>query len=264
MNASFLRDVGAANYPPEGVGVLLGVFAKHWTPGRAKTRLAATLGAKQAATVSQRLAKATFARLHDVGTGRHSRRRVVAATPGDRLEEVRDELPDGERATDSWEVIGQPSGTLGDRMRWFFDEVRRPGEVAVLLGTDSPDFPRHAIHEAVERLREPGPRSRTVLGPSDDGGYWLVGVRGETPPIFGSLPWSQPELFEATLERLEKASAAGDADYHLVERWYDVDTEADLIRLRESPANGDPAIESLHRELDGLLGPLRMQRRLRD
>lgn len=239
--------------PPSGGGgdsaraVTIGVFAKHWTPGETKTRLASTLGDETAAEASRLFLGTTVQRISSLGYSN-----TLAFTPAEQSEAF-EELTAGK----PWTVTPQPSGTLGDRMRWFFDRAFWSGSsAAVLLGSDSPDFPVDAVEQAIELLTREKSPMRTVLGPSDDGGYWLVGARIAAPPIFGNLPWSTPELFGATIGRMLAEGWVEDKDFARIGVWSDVDNEEDLatLRARLAGASDDPALAGLKESLDRLLG----------
>jgi len=70
-------------------------------------------------------------------------------------------------------------------------------------------------------------RTRVVLAPSLDGGYYAVGVRGAIPPIFTAIRWGTRSVFDSTIERLERAGIP----YVLGPAWYDVDRWADVMLL---------------------------------
>ena len=67
-----------------------------------------------------------------------------------------------------------------------------------------------------------------VLGPSDDGGYYLIGVRRLYPELFGNMPWSTPQVYNETLRRAAESGLRVGS----LPAWYDVDTPADFERLR--------------------------------
>ncbi|MEK7702241.1 MAG: DUF2064 domain-containing protein, partial [candidate division NC10 bacterium] len=73
-----------------------------------------------------------------------------------------------------------------------------------------------------------------VLGPCDDGGYYLIGVRAPQPLLFEGIPWSTERVTLATLERARGLGLS----VHLLPSWFDVDTEADLRRLHGELAAG--------------------------
>lgn len=228
----------------------VGVFAKHWTPGATKTRLAASIGDESAAKVSRCLSLATLERLSD--TRLEANRRVVAHTPSDSRQQFADLVAE---LNSDWQLSTQADGDLGDRMRSFLDAALKQGSAVLLFGTDSPDMPLDSVIEAAEWLMS-GPEGRKlVLGPTDDGGYWCIGARGCLPPIFDEMPWSQPELLRTTLDRLGSAGWCEGTDYRMLAPWYDVDEAADLRRLRDGLRQGDRVLQGLADEIDALLGP---------
>jgi glycosyltransferase A (GT-A) superfamily protein (DUF2064 family) len=99
---------------------------------------------------------------------------------------------------------------------------------AAIVGCDIPDLDAPAVAEAVHALA----RSEVVLGPSRDGGYWLIGWRGTPPPIWllDGVRWSSPHARADTVARLGRRRVS------LVRMLDDVDEAADLDRLRPSPS----------------------------
>lgn len=121
-------------------------------------------------------------------------------------------------------AFAQPEGDLGARMGGAMEHLFRRGyREVVLIGSDVPHLPRSRIVEAFERLSA---GAKLVLGPAEDGGYYLVGGVA-VPPIFASMRWSDRDVLERTLER---ARAAG-LEPVLLAPAYDLDTEEDLRRL---------------------------------
>ena len=192
---------------------LLGMFAKHWTPGRVKTRLAAPLGETAAAEV-QRL----FVHTLRLRFGTLADERVLVFDPPQCEAEFRPV------AAPQWQVQPQAEGDLGQRMEAFFAAGLARAERVVLIGSDSPDLPTDYVAEAFEALQQ----TDVVLGPACDGGYYLVGVARSVPPIFAGLTWSTATVWSQTTERLRRAGRR----WHALPEWYDVDTADDLIRLR--------------------------------
>ncbi len=207
----------------------LGMFAKFWAPGQVKTRLAATLGAEQAVQLHKVFVQTLlerFARMAD--------RRTIVYSPADRVE------PFAAMAGDGWDLAAQAEGDLGQRMRsWFEFAFAAGARRAVLIGSDSPTLPASFIESAFELLRE----YDAVLGPADDGGYYLVGIARPTPPIFEGMIWSQPTVWGETVARLE----AADWRYAALPRWYDVDEWEDLLRLHAELTGADASDSALAR-----------------
>jgi rSAM/selenodomain-associated transferase 1 len=195
----------------------LGLFAKHWTPGHVKTRLAAGIGTVAATGFHRHCVRVMLQRLQSVADAR-----VVCYWPPEHGEQF-SRLGDGK-----WRFSPQVPGDLGIRMAAYFQDCFDAGYQRVLLmGTDSPNIPLPYLQRAIELLET----RRLILGPTDDGGYYLVGARDKVPPIFEEMPWSSPRLWSATLRRLEASRWQPNVDYEFLPAWYDVDTIYDLKRL---------------------------------
>jgi glycosyltransferase A (GT-A) superfamily protein (DUF2064 family) len=102
---------------------------------------------------------------------------------------------------------------------WAFDQGM---ERVLALGSDSPSLPDTYIDEALELLTE----REVVIGPSTDGGYYLIGLRQRAAGLFAGIAWSTGQVLAQTLERL------GDHSLGLLPMWYDVDTPQDAGLLK--------------------------------
>ena len=100
----------------------------------------------------------------------------------------------------------------------------------IATDSDSPTLPTEHLQEAVERLAATA--ADVVLGPSDDGGYYLIGVRRLYPELFDDMPWSTPQVYDETLKR----TAESGLRVASLPAWYDVDTPAEFERLRAEVA----------------------------
>ncbi len=170
-----------------------------------KTRLAASLGHAAAAR-----AYAAMAREVAAGVRRLSGVRTAWVYDGSR-----DLRWLGVFGGDRWT---QGKGDLGARLTRAFERSFREGARRVcVIGTDSPDLPAGRIKEAFSALR----RSEVVIGPSRDGGYYLLGLRRPRPDLFARIPWSGKGVFAETLRRAPGARVLG--------RHYDVDAPVDLL-----------------------------------
>ena len=191
------------------------LFAKKPAPGAVKTRLQSHLGPSEAARLYEAL-------LLDCATVLHATQaaaKVVAFTPAHAEDVLRTLLaPIG-----AFEYVPQPEGDLGQRMeglmQWAFAQK---AERVVLVGSDSPSLPAAYIDEGLALLRE----KEVVLGPSTDGGYYLVGRRKGESRIFQDVAWSTGMVLEQTLARL------GTQTLGLLPPWYDVDTPAEAGFLK--------------------------------
>jgi rSAM/selenodomain-associated transferase 1 len=214
---------------------LLGMFAKHWTPGRVKTRLAAKLGKVRAAKVQRLFVHTLLNRFravaderilefdppHEVQDFQRAASSLTTLPASSLLNQHEESQP---AANAEWQTQPQAPGDLGERMAAFFDRALARAERVVLIGSDSPDLPSEFVAEAFAALKQ----WDLVLGPADDGGYYLVGAARRLPPIFAGMPWSTANLWSATIQQLQQA----DCRWHALPRWYDVDTAQDLVRLR--------------------------------
>ncbi len=191
----------------------LGLFAKYWQPGRVKTRLAASIGAHAAAKLHQAFVACLAERLKNVAD-----ERVIVFTP----EENRAEFI--ETAGRSWMVQPQSAGDLGQRMRSFFSSALANGaDRVVVIGSDSPTLPIEFIEQAFESLR----RNPVVLGPSRDGGYYLVGLAAPMPDMFLNVEWGTPRVWQQTIACLEREKTP----FTELRPWYDIDEIDDLRQL---------------------------------
>lgn len=198
----------------------VGIFAKFWSPGAVKTRLAAAVGDATASRIYRGFVIALLERLGGLGD-----RQVLAITPADRLSEFV-EIAAG------WTVQPQSSGDLGERMRGYFNRAfaERAASV-VLLGSDSPNLPQTHVSEALAQLDT----HDLVLGPTPDGGYYLIGTRGPLPDIFAGVEWSSPRVWEQTVANAERAGL----QFGVLPQWYDVDDADDLRRLMKDLTDTD-------------------------
>ncbi len=147
-------------------------------------------------------------------------------------------------------LIDQVGEDLGARMRNAIAEAYRLGfGQAVILGTDIPTLPVGHIQEAFKLLK----KHSLVLGPSADGGYYLVGCSGSVPPIFDGIAWGTEQVLTQTLQRI----AGSHLNAALLPFWYDVDTVQDLRFLSQHLAylerwTGKPAAPETSRVLKTL------------
>lgn len=117
----------------------------------------------------------------------------------------------------------QKGGSLGERMRQAFEDRFQEGyERVVIIGSDSPTLPTAYIAQALQSEKE------VVIGPSTDGGYYLIGMQGKVTDIFEGVPWGTDRVLSETLKVLEGQQAQAE----LLPVWYDVDLPEDLRFLK--------------------------------
>jgi hypothetical protein len=120
-----------------------------------------------------------------------------------------------------YECFEQRGQDLGQRIiNAFRDYFKKGYERVVIIGSDSPTLPLEYIRQSFRILGE----KDFVLGPCNDGGYYLVGARKLYEHVFRRIPWDTPEVLNRTLDRLDSRGI----DYFLLPFWYDVDTIDDL------------------------------------
>jgi len=180
-----------------------------------KTRLARDIGLEAAAALYRRLGRQVVSAV--VGSGY---RTVVWFTPLARQAVVRDWL-DGLGVT---AYCPQAGGNLGTRLAYAFGRSFAAGDSAVvIIGTDAPGVNRHIVAAAFRALRA----DDLVLGPSLDGGYYLIGLSAPQPALFRAIPWSTAGVLRATEARARELGLS----FRLLTSLQDVDRAGDARAL---------------------------------
>lgn len=191
------------------------LFVKDPQPGQVKTRLHGCCSPQQAAALYRAFIQDSAAVL----AASAATSKVVAYAPATAAEAVRQLL-----AAEEFEFTPQPEADLGRRMdrllRW---SMARGARRTVIIGSDSPSLPAAYIDQALDLLE----KHRVVLGPSTDGGYYLIGQSAVDSSIFMDIDWSTGRVLEQTLDKV------GTQSLGLLPPWYDVDTppEAGFLRV---------------------------------
>jgi glycosyltransferase A (GT-A) superfamily protein (DUF2064 family) len=143
-------------------------------------------------------------------------------------------------------VHSQKGDGLGLRMLRAAVETFAAGhDRVVIIGTDHPTLPGAFVGEAFRALDEP---MTVVLGPTDDGGYYLIGLNDIIPALFEGLEYGHPDVLR---EAMASAAEAG-TNLVLLPPWYDVDTPDALDRLLRERAAGAPLGPRTTKALDAL------------
>jgi rSAM/selenodomain-associated transferase 1 len=200
------------------------VFGREPVPGRVKSRLAVGIGAEPAANVYSAILE------HTLDAAKTSGARVVLSLA---------EVPSGLWARSLGVVVEiQRGDDLGHRMDDAFARRFAEGEGrVVLVGSDCPWF--SATHAAKASAKLGG--ADAVLGPSSDGGYWLVAQRPPGLALFAGIPWSGPE----TLARTRQRVAALGGTCSELEELVDIDTVDDLELVLDHPRTPEPLRQRL-------------------
>jgi uncharacterized protein len=199
-------------------------MAKAPRPGKVKTRLAPPLTPDQASALNICFIRDTTENIQQVTENSNSAG-LVAYTP------VGDESAFDGLLPSGFQLVAQRGDGFGERLLCACEDLFACGFSAVcLIDSDSPTLPQEALLEAVERLSRAG--DCMVLGGSDDGGYYLIGVKRLHHRLFEQIDWSTERVFEQTLERAREIGLRAE----LLPTWYDVDDAATLERLQRELA----------------------------
>jgi hypothetical protein len=199
-------------------------MAKAPVPGAVKTRLVPPLTEEQAAELYQALLLDQLEHLSALDDAEL----YVAFTPDEAAGLIESLAPAG------FHCFPQHGDDLGARMHEVFAELRRRGHRnSVIIGSDLPPVPLAILRAAFAQLTPM--EKHVVLGPSRDGGYYLVGMNQPIPGIFAGMTWSHDRVLAQTTEKLADMGIA----FGLLPAWFDIDTIADIERLG---AIGDPAV----------------------
>lgn len=182
--------------------------------GTVKTRLQPVLAAEQCAALAECFLRDTVNKVNSLKI-----KLIIAYSPIEKRDVLLEILPEYDN------FIEQKGANLGEKMFHAFEfAFSNNADSVVLIGTDSPTFPKELIVEAFENLSE----NDAVLGATTDGGFYLIGLRRLKKESFENIEWSSPRAFEQTARNTEKA----DLTLSLLPIWFDVDTPEDLKRLK--------------------------------
>ena len=231
------------NLPDQGPHSLcaLAVMTKAPQPGRVKTRLVPPLTPEEAAELNKCFLRDTVAAISSVCSRRpvgdarkmklkdanasHSEAATAACgiavyTPVGAESAYTDILPT------AFSLLPQRGDKFGERLYFAVEDLIKCGfESVCLIDSDSPTVPAANFAEAVELLSTT--EDRVVLGPSDDGGYYLIGVKKPLRRLFDQIDWSTERVLNQTMQRATEIGI----EVKLLPTGYDVDDDASLRRL---------------------------------
>jgi len=196
------------------------VVAKRPTPGKTKTRLSPPLTPELASALYESFLFDTLDQMRQVADSHH----VIAYL---------DEPDYFKRLAPDFELTPQEGDDLGERLDHALTSYLSRGyQHAVIMDSDSPTLPADYLSQAFHVLSE---GADVVLGPCDDGGYYLIGIKRPAPRLLREVHMSTPTVATETI------ALAKDEGLNLISlpTWYDVDDAASLYRLRQE-------IEALH------------------
>jgi uncharacterized protein len=198
------------------------IFARYPTPGLAKTRLIPALGALGAVQIYRQLAEHTVAQAKAL----QGQRRLAIAIYYTGAEASVMAAWLGEELT----YLAQSDGDLGDRLTAAFQTAFDQGyDTAIAIGTDCPELDAITLDQGFAALQD----HPLVLGPANDGGYYLIGLRQPAPALFQNIAWSTATVLAQTVDQ---AAHLGLTPAYLP-TLTDIDTPEDLARWQPIPRN---------------------------
>lgn len=194
------------------------VFTRYPEPGQCKTRLIPSLGAEGAAEMHRWL---TLRALDNARLAAHASAlslQVWYAGGNESLLET--------WLGDDLELVRQPTGDLGQRMAYAFEAAFTEGAFSVaIMGSDVPELSHERIGYAFEAIGD----HDLVLGPTEDGGYYLVALRHPVPSLFTNMPWGSSRVLQETLRRADQAGLS----VEMLDKLHDIDRPEDIRFIRQ-------------------------------
>ncbi|HZC67729.1 MAG TPA: TIGR04282 family arsenosugar biosynthesis glycosyltransferase [Nitrospirales bacterium] len=188
------------------------IFAKAPIPGEVKTRLCPPLDHDEAASLHGTLVLDAVERAR----GLPGASLYVAGAPD--IAHPFFKVMEGRYGT---KLLAQRGPDLGSRMKWAMQDAFDQGAQEVLLtGTDLPTLPRALLAQALTLVKN----HEVVLGPTADGGYYLIGLRKMISALFDGIAWSTASVFADTKKKVESAGLS----LGLLPECRDLDTLEDL------------------------------------
>ena len=196
------------------------IFAKYPEAGKVKTRLANSIGDLAAALLYEQFIRQVL----KIGQQSGAVQIFVAVAPTEQVGNFREKF-----AGDFQFFAQAETSDLGERIIAAMRHVLTQGhEKIVIIGTDSPNLPLAYVQEATAALDA----HDMVLGPAEDGGYYLIGLKKIFPELFANVAWSSSQVLAQTLEHARRLNLR----VHLLPTWYDVDDLPAYQRLvRDNP-----------------------------
>jgi rSAM/selenodomain-associated transferase 1 len=204
---------------PSGVcGVA--VMAKASEPGRTKTRMVPPLTHQEASAFNTVFLQDVASNILAAAEHTSITGYIAFGPPGSKAF-FEGKLPAEIGLFESWHP------NFGDCLYNTLHQIFMRGHaIAIVLNSDSPTLPTSLLADAVEVLAQPG--ERAVLGPSEDGGYYLLGLKKNQRRLFEDIDWSTERVARQTLARAAEIGLRT----HVLATWYDVDDTTALTRLK--------------------------------
>ena len=220
---------------------VLTIMAKEPRVGSTKTRLCPPMTFEEAAQLYEALLLDTI----EIGTTLKGIDLAIAVTPTE-------STPYFEKVAPNTILVPIDCEDIGQCLSKVLNHLSNMGYIKVMaLNSDGPSLPTEYIQQAVDRLDD----HDLVFGPSEDGGYYLIGIKEMSDQIFTDIEWSTSNVLSQSLAKCENLGLKVD----LLPSWYDIDTATDIERLRkELTTLPDQALRNTRRLLETEFGK-RMQ-----
>src|SRR3989440_4209399 len=222
---------------PKDALCALALMVKVPFAGAVKTRLIPLLSSEEAATLSLCFLRDMTTNVS--GMNSDGTEGVVLYTPANAEGFLHNLLPP------RFKLVAQRGETLGERLINAATDLLNNGFASIcLINSDSPTLPGELLRTATSLLAQDG--DRVVLGPSEDGGYYLIGLKHPHHELFERIAWSTADVLAHTIERAAEINLPVD----LLPTWYDVD-DAATLRLLCAELSQSPNGAALHTRYEG-------------
>ena len=197
------------------------ILAKYPVPGFVKTRLARSIGDIPASKLYHCFVSNILKNCSQPSLADELR---IAVAQKEYLQQFELEFPGADRYISQLDVA-----ELGEKMRYAIKQALIDGfKKVVVIGTDSPNLPVELIKDAFDLLEH----NDVVIGPADDGGYYLIATKSDLQDLFSGISWGTERVLEQTLAAITKNKQS----YRLLPEFYDIDDLESLYRLaKENP-----------------------------
>jgi len=205
--------------------VAVAIMAKAPRASEVKTRLCPPLSAGDAAELYRRFLLDKIEQVRALGAASPA----IAYTPAEARVFFEEVAP-------GFVLVPQRGADLGDRLANSLGELLDKGhQGALAIDSDTPTLPLGYLEQALDSVTTPN--VDVVLGPTEDGGYYLIGLRTVHRELFEAMAWSTSQVLSETIRRAEATGLR----VACLPPWYDIDTPMDLARLQVELTESDDA-----------------------
>jgi rSAM/selenodomain-associated transferase 1 len=202
------------------MGESLTLLTKFPQAGKVKTRLAKLIGEEKAAKWQKRILHHLLENIEE-----------FEKQTGDLLKVYLKPIEKRDKFCkifnlDQDKIYQQPEGNIGKTMNLVFKKELENNNKVALIGSDTPTINKKTLSKTFTKLNS---SNNIVLGPSTDGGYYLIAMKNYYPEIFQNVRWSNPQTLKDTLRQAEKQNIS----YHLLDEFTDIDTIEDLEKVKQ-------------------------------